>query len=286
MDRRSFLGACAASAFARPAFARIPPQPNPWPRGYVSLAYDDGLDSQLDIAAPQLEAAGLHGTFYLTWDNMKDRAGEWATLARRGHELANHTMTHPCDLRRQHPASFAAREVEPLQRWLARVEGASHGLDFAYPCDVTDLGSGTPNDQAKRYARLLRHAGMLSARTSEGPPNSPHWVEHAPYRLQALALAYDTSGLDEVRDYVSSAIRRSAWAILVVHEIGDGERNNGFIPVNEHAGLVRMIAQMNLPCGTVEAAMNIATACSHPRPSLTTPRSTSRSASRRTTKSL
>ena len=76
MDRRSFLGTCAAMLVARPAFARIRPQPNPWPRGYVSLAYDDGLDSQLDIAVPQLEAAGLRGTFYLTWDNMKDRAGE------------------------------------------------------------------------------------------------------------------------------------------------------------------------------------------------------------------
>ena len=96
---------------------------------------------------------------------------------------------------------------------------------------------------------------MLSARTSEGPPNSPHWVEHAPYRLQALALAYDTSGLDEVREYVSTAIRRSAWAILVVHEIGDGERKNGFIPVDEHGGLVRMIAQMDVPCGTVETAI-------------------------------
>jgi peptidoglycan/xylan/chitin deacetylase (PgdA/CDA1 family) len=255
MDRRSFLGTCAAMLVARPAFARIRPQPNPWPRGYVSLAYDDGLDSQLDIAVPQLDAAGLRGTFYLTWDNMKDRVGEWAALARRGHELANHTMTHPCDLRRQHPASFAAREIDPLQRWLERVEGTRRGRDFAYPCDVTDLGPGTPNDQARRYSRLLRRAGILSARTSEGPPNSPDWVEHAPYRLQALALAYDTSGLDEVREYVSTAIRRSAWAILVVHEIGDGERKNGFNAPDEHGGLVRMIAQMEVPCGTVEAAI-------------------------------
>ena len=240
---------------ARSAFARNRPPPNPWPRGYVSLAYDDGLDSQLDIAVPQLEDAGLRGTFYLTWDNMKDRASEWAALARRGHELANHTITHPCDLGRRRPASFAAREIDPLQRWLASVEAAGRGRDFAYPCDVTDLGPGTPNDQARRYARLLRRAGMLSARTSEGPPNSPHWVEHAPYRLQALALAYDTSGLDEVREYVTRAIRRSAWAILVIHEIGDGERKNGFIRSDEHGGLVRMIAHMNVPCGTVEAAI-------------------------------
>ena len=51
------------------------------------------------------------------------------------------------------------------------------------------------------------------------------------------------------------AIRRSAWAILVVHEIGDGERKNGFIPPDEHGGLVRMIAQMDVPCGTVETAI-------------------------------
>lgn len=249
MDRRTFLAAAAATGLARPAVGR-----SRWPRGYVSLTYDDGLDSQLDIAVPQLENAGLRGTFYLTWDNMKDRADEWAAIAQRGHELANHTVSHPCDLQHQPLSTFAAREVDPMQQWLARVEGPVRGRDFAYPCDVTDLGPGTPNQQARRYARLLRRSGILRARTSEGPANSTRWVSRAPYRLQALALAYDTAGLAGVRDYVSSAIQRSAWAILIIHEIGGGKRADGVIPAAEHLGLLQMISQLDVPCGTVDAA--------------------------------
>lgn len=253
MDRRTFLGACGAIAVARPTLAV-----GREPRGYVSLAYDDGLDSQLDVAVPQLEKAGLHGTFYLTWDNMKDRLDEWAVLPSRGHELANHTVTHPCDLRRRRVSTFAAREIDPLQRWLAKIEGPSRGRDFAYPCDVTDLGSGTSNEQARRYARLLRRSGMLSARTSEGPPNSLHWTLHAPYRLQALALAYDTSGLDDVEAYLAKAISRDAWAILVFHEIGDGKRSDGFITPTEHTAVLQTIGRLEVPCGTVETAVRAA----------------------------
>lgn len=222
--------------------------------GFVSLTYDDGLDSQLDLAVPQLDRAGLHGTFYLTWDNMKDRASEWSALPRRGHELANHTMTHPCDLQRQAPATFAAREIDPLQRWLSHVEGPWRGRDFAYPCDVTNLGRGTPNEQAHRYARLLRRSGIDSARTSEGPPNSTHWVQKAPYRLQALALAYDTRGPGEVKAYLEQAISRGAWAILVVHEIGEGKRSNGVIPPDEHLAVLQMIKDLRMECDTVETA--------------------------------
>lgn len=253
MDRRSFLTMCMMLPFARSAGAAAL---SPWPRGYVSLAYDDGLSSQLDIAAPQLEAAGFRGTFYVTWDNISDRAAEWAALAKRGHELANHTMTHPCDLQDQAVGSFRERQIDPLEHWLAKVEGTSRDRDFAYPCDVTDLGPGNPNQQARRFARLLRGAGIRSARTSEGPPNSARWAEHAPYRLHALALGYDTQGLSEVRDYIEEAVRRKDWAILVIHEIGKGARSDGFISPAEHSELVAMISAMKVPCGTVQSAFH------------------------------
>lgn len=250
MNRRTFMLGCALAPFTAPAFSA-----SLWPRGYVSLTYDDGLASQLDIAVPQLEAASMRGTFYLTWDNMSDRADDWAALARRGHELANHTMTHPCDLQSQSTLTFANREIDPMQRWLSHVEGADRGRDYAYPCDVTNLGPGNPNQQAHRYAQLLLRTGIRSARTSEGPPNTPRWSAHAPYRLHALALAYDTKGEAEVRDYLKTAMERGDWAILVVHQIGTGVRSDGFIAPAEHEAIVAMISDLKIPCGTVESAL-------------------------------
>ncbi len=226
-----------------------------WPKGYVSLTYDDGLSSQLDIAAPQLERAGFRGTFYLTWNNMKNRAADWAALARRGHELANHSVSHPCDLQDERVSEFKAREIDPLQRWLRQTEDLKGSRDYAYPCDVTNLGSGTPNQQAETYAHLLQNAGILRARTSEGPPNSLEWTQTAPYRLQALAFGYDTKNASAVSDYLAQAAKDARWAILVFHEIGNGKESDGVISPEAHEKLLGDIVRMGLPCGTVQSAI-------------------------------
>ena len=66
----------------------------------VALTFDDSLKDHLLIAAPMLEERGWRGTFcivtdwvgkdpnHLTWDDVRE-------LARRGHEIATHTKSHP-----------------------------------------------------------------------------------------------------------------------------------------------------------------------------------------------
>lgn len=229
-----------------------------WPKGYVSLTYDDGLESQLDVAVPQLEQAGFRGTFYLTWNNMKDRAADWAAVANRGHELANHSVTHPCDLRRKNIADFKDKEIDPMQHWLEEIEGHKRGRDYAYPCDVTDLGAGNANRQADRYAHLLRSAGILRARTSEGPPNTLRWTEDAPYRLQALALGYDAQNEHQIEEYLAQAADEHRWAILVLHEIGAGKPTDGVVSPIEHEALLDAIRTIRIACGTVQSAIRSA----------------------------
>lgn len=254
VSRRLFLGAVAALV-AAPSSAQ---RRSAWSRGFVSFTYDDGFDSQLDIAAPQLEAAGLRGTFYLTWDNIRGRLADWRALARRGHELANHSVTHDCNLARERSGAFLRREVNPMERWLRSLEGRSGGRDYAYPCDVTDLGPGSPNAQAARYSALLRRAGIDSARTSEGPPNPEWWVRRRPYRLQALALGFDTRDAQDAIEYLARAARERRWAILIAHAIGDGARSDGVISPDEHREIVSAVGRLGLPSGTVERAMAMA----------------------------
>lgn len=65
----------------------------------VVLTYDDGLNTHLDQVIPALEARGLVGTFYLPANapTLPNRLQDWRLAARRGHELGNHTLFHPCD---------------------------------------------------------------------------------------------------------------------------------------------------------------------------------------------
>lgn len=69
----------------------------------ISFTYDDGMLCQYTDVAPELEKRGFRGTFWIigarmgldvpdypwmTWDQV-------AELAKRGHEMSNHTWTHP-----------------------------------------------------------------------------------------------------------------------------------------------------------------------------------------------
>jgi peptidoglycan/xylan/chitin deacetylase (PgdA/CDA1 family) len=72
-----------------------------WPKQYkaaVNLAYDDALDSQLDFAIPSLNKYKLKGTFYLQLSSpvISKRLPEWRAAAKKGHELANHSLFHQC----------------------------------------------------------------------------------------------------------------------------------------------------------------------------------------------
>src|SRR5882762_8986295 len=70
----------------------------PWPNGAraaIVLTYDDAAPSQLDHAIPALDSVGLKGTFFLSNVRQVD-VGRWKAAAASGHELANHTLNHPC----------------------------------------------------------------------------------------------------------------------------------------------------------------------------------------------
>ena len=73
-----------------------------WPNGAkaaVVFTYDDGLDCDLDVVVPQLDEFGLKGTFFCTGNSpsLYNRTEEWRAITKRGHELGNHTLFHPCD---------------------------------------------------------------------------------------------------------------------------------------------------------------------------------------------
>ena len=138
-----------------------------WPNGAkaaVVLTYDDALDSQLDHAVPALDAAGFKATFFLAGVKLADVA-RWRAVAAEGHELANHTIFHPCPAstltsERRYtseaytPASML-REIEQQNVLLTALDGKpTHG--FASPCGQTMAG-GVDYLAALRAAKLVTY---------------------------------------------------------------------------------------------------------------------------------
>ncbi|TXH93159.1 MAG: polysaccharide deacetylase [Rheinheimera sp.] len=131
-----------------------------WPHGAkaaVSLAYDDAVPSQLDTAIPQLNAAGLKGSFYLplSADTLQSRLDDWRAAAAQGHELGNHSLFHQCakslpnrdwvspdrDLDKT-PASRLVDEIRLGNAFLQAIDGKTQRT-FTAPC-TDQLAAGTP----------------------------------------------------------------------------------------------------------------------------------------------
>lgn len=239
-----------------PAAARSLPL---WPEGKtgaVSLTYDDGLDSQLDLAVPALDRFGFKATFFLTFDNIRRRLDDWAALAKQGHELANHTVTHPCDLGPFTASSYRSRELAPMARWLRRVDPREAVRSFAYPCDVTNLGPGDANRQEARFDRLLSRMGIATARTSEGEPNRPVTALRRPHRLQALAVGFDATEFSAIDAYLDRAVKQGHWAILVFHDIAAVPTVAGQTGLAMHQEILKAIAGKPLWCAPMASVFD------------------------------
>ena len=82
------------------SFCAFAQDKNPWngKKCAVVLTYDDALNVHLDNVIPALDSLNLKGTFYLSgyFPGCRNRLSDWSKAAKGGHELANHTLFHPC----------------------------------------------------------------------------------------------------------------------------------------------------------------------------------------------
>lgn len=70
----------------------------------VSLTFDDARDSQLEVLVPMLDTYGLRATFYVLPEPVSRRQPDWQAVVQAGHEIGNHTVTHPCSATSCSPA--------------------------------------------------------------------------------------------------------------------------------------------------------------------------------------
>lgn len=137
-----------------------------WPgnkKAAIVLTYDDALQSQLDNAVPQLEAARLPATFFLTGDINSITIPRWRALSKKGFELANHTIYHPCLSTDDNPVPSdnytpygMIREIDVMNHFLFAVDGKTERT-YAYPCTEVTVGGKSYVDTLRKYG-LVKYA--------------------------------------------------------------------------------------------------------------------------------
>jgi peptidoglycan-N-acetylglucosamine deacetylase len=205
------------------------PTASPWPdgcQGAVSLTFDDGMTSQLQIAIPMLNEHGLAGTFYLNprGDQWYERLQPWREAARAGHEIGNHTMAHPCSRAfrdSDEPAGLEALTLAELEADIVETERRLREAipeqkerSFCYPCYQDHVGEGSTRQS---YVPLVaRH--FIAGRTKGEVPNHPasctlhHLASYPAERSWGATLV----GLAE------RAATQGRWTIFTFHGVNQG----------------------------------------------------------------
>lgn len=216
-------------------------------RAAVSLTYDDAVDTHLDHAMPDLEQAGLRGTFYIPtgssacWSN---RVEEWRAAAERGHELGNHTRLHPCSIEYEFIRRLGANrslEAYSLGRMESELLSSEDELasvagnvfhSFAYPCGEQFVGPDRVS-----YRPIVERLFPAARGTSERVASDPWTVDL--HSSPGWSLS-ERDELASVRSFLDEAIDAGRWTILVFHGVGGGHSIN--VGRDFHRSLVAFLA--------------------------------------------
>ncbi|MDW3211993.1 MAG: polysaccharide deacetylase family protein [Reichenbachiella sp.] len=215
---------------ANSTWAQESPQ---WPNGKqaaVVLTYDDAIDCHLDIVVPALDEYGFAGTFYLTGSaqSVANRSEEWRVAAANGHELANHTLFHPC--RKVIPGERNFEWIRPeydldgysfpqLMNELNTANSLLHALDgktertFAYTCVDHTI-------QGVDFSDSIQHI-FVAARGLSPVPTSLKEVD--PYLMPSTSCS-DLSGEQMIAE-VKKAQANGTVITFLFHSVGGGYLN-------------------------------------------------------------
>ena len=194
----------------------------------VVLTYDDAMAGQLDRVIPTLDSLNLKGSFYLTaaFPGFRDRVEDWRSAARRGHELGNHTVYHPCDASKpgrdwvaenndlsKYTTAEILQEIDVTNSLLQALDGQTERT-FAYTCGDTATGDGSFKDSlAVRFT---------AARGTEPGLDTPATADL--YDLHTYVASNNTA--EEMIAWVEEAKRQHALVTILFHGVGGGHNIN------------------------------------------------------------
>lgn len=194
-----------------------------WPRHHkalIILTYDDALPSQLSTAVPQLEAAHLTATFFLTGNLDIKTIPVWRMLDKKGMELANHTVFHPCAGNADNPVNSdnytqdaMIGEIQVMNNFLFALDGKT-SRTYAYPCTDTTAGG-------KSYIDTLKKLHIIKFARLGGDSDAvvTNFKTLDPMRVPAYGLESNNTGADLIA-YVKSVEKVGGMGIIMFHGIG------------------------------------------------------------------
>jgi peptidoglycan/xylan/chitin deacetylase (PgdA/CDA1 family) len=197
-----------------------------WPEGKraaISLTFDDARFSQVDRGLSILDEYDARATFYVSIPSLEERLDAWKTAVTKGHEIGNHTLTHPCSGN----FTFArerALEDYTLDRMRDELEEANNTIkrllvvrpvSFAYPCGQKFVGRGR---NLKSYVPVVAEMFITGRGWMDEWSNDPAFCDLA----QLMGVELDGKDFEQVKQLIDRTLSNGGWLVFCGHEIGEG----------------------------------------------------------------
>ncbi len=174
-------------------------------RAAISFTFDDGIRDHATMAVPWLEEHGFRGTFFVVSGYTRDtreqaediddgRMGgvsweEWKEIASRGHEIGNHSWSHP-NLRSANPAK-RHKQINVSYDTILSKTGVPP-FSFCYPFNARD-------ESVERIV-YERHYAARTYQQGYGRDDTP----------------------EVMRRMAENGISQGKWMVAMLHGIADG----------------------------------------------------------------
>lgn len=195
-----------------------------WPEGIkaaISLSFDDGRSSQVDVGTPLLDQYGVKATFVVVPSAVEMRLDKWKKAAADGHEIGNHSLHHPCSgnffwskerALENYTLEKMREELIACNRQLEHLLGIKATV-FAYPCGSTYVGRGV---NTMSYVPLIAELFVAGRGWLNETPNDPSFCDFA----QLTGMEMDGKDFDQILSLIESSKKNGSWLVLAGHEVG------------------------------------------------------------------
>ena len=219
-------------------------QAGPWKgkQCAVVLTYDDALNEHLDNAVPVLDSLKLKATFYLTAfsTSMQNRLPEWKKLAKKGYELGNHTLYHPCiggkgrewvtqdyDMR-NYSVQRMVDETRMTNVFLQALDGKTKRT-FAFTCGDMKIGDSS-------FINVMKK-DFVAARAVRSEMHQINKIDL--YNVDCYMVNNNTA--EEMIGWAKKAMETNSLLVILFHGVGGGNSLN--VSLENHRQLLTYLKQ-------------------------------------------
>jgi peptidoglycan-N-acetylglucosamine deacetylase len=199
-------------------------KPFHWPNGKkaaVSLSFDDSLPSQVDTGLALLKKEKVKVTFFILPWGVEKRLAGWKQAVADGHEIGNHSLTHPCtgnykfsqnNALENYDLQMMEKQLDRANEWIYRHLGRKPRT-FAYPCGQKFVGRGV---NVRSYVPLVATRFLTGRGYLDESVNNPMICDLA----QVTGMCFDDMDFSQMKKIVDEAAQEGRWVIFVGHDIG------------------------------------------------------------------